>query len=237
MELISQVQCNYLGVMQFSGCKWALPQIIWKCTQLHSCNSQVHFWITLTLLNCFDIIVSNIMYMYIGIGVGQKYTYAYTLYCLWMTTIILSARRVVLECSSCKISLCAWMLQGFVVEFAVDFSVSICPSLTGTGGPHEIHRENSQESMTKSMLSHWKFSTTNADGQSWQNGSFYEFMIFGDRLSVLKKRALTTSWIALHHFIFRELISVIITPPITPNNFWGFNKRNSQEKCTLWCPP
>ena len=33
--------------------------------------------------------------------------------------------------------------------------------------------------------------------------------------------------------IFRELISVIVTPPITPNNFWGFNKRNSQEKSHL----
>ena len=42
-----------------------------------------------------------------------------------------------------------------------------------------------------------------------------------------------TSWITPHHFIFRELISVIITPPITPNNFWRFNKRNSQEKLHL----
>ena len=40
-----------------------------------------------------------------------------------------------------------------------------------------------------------------------------------------------TSWITLHHFILQELIiSVIISPPITPNKFWGFNKRNSQEK-------
>ena len=31
-------------------------------------------------------------------------------------------------------------------------------------------------------------------------------------------------------FCFQELISVIISPPITPNKFWGFNKRNSQEK-------
>ena len=31
-------------------------------------------------------------------------------------------------------------------------------------------------------------------------------------------------------FYFQELISVIITPPITPNHFWGFNKRNSQER-------
>ena len=30
-------------------------------------------------------------------------------------------------------------------------------------------------------------------------------------------------------FYFQELISVIISPPITPNQFWGFNKRNSQE--------
>ena len=30
-------------------------------------------------------------------------------------------------------------------------------------------------------------------------------------------------------FIFQELFSVIISPPITPNKFWGFNKRNSQE--------
>ena len=42
-----------------------------------------------------------------------------------------------------------------------------------------------------------------------------------------------TSWITPHHFIFRELISVVITPPITPNYFWGFNKRNSQEKLHL----
>ena len=39
-----------------------------------------------------------------------------------------------------------------------------------------------------------------------------------------------TSWITLHHFIFQESLSVIATPPITPNRFWGFNKRNSQEK-------
>ena len=25
-------------------------------------------------------------------------------------------------------------------------------------------------------------------------------------------------------------MSVIISPPITPNKFWGFNKRNSQAK-------
>ena len=37
----------------------------------------------------------------------------------------------------------------------------------------------------------------------------------------------------LGHLIFRELISVIITPPITPNDFWGFNKRNFQEKLHL----
>ena len=34
----------------------------------------------------------------------------------------------------------------------------------------------------------------------------------------------------LHRFIFREWIRVIISPPITPNNFCGFKKRNSQEK-------
>ena len=33
-----------------------------------------------------------------------------------------------------------------------------------------------------------------------------------------------TSWITPHHFILRELISVIIAPPITPNNFWGLKK-------------
>ena len=38
-----------------------------------------------------------------------------------------------------------------------------------------------------------------------------------------------TSWITPHHFIFQELISVIISLPITPNNFWGFKKRNSQK--------
>ena len=29
--------------------------------------------------------------------------------------------------------------------------------------------------------------------------------------------------------IFQELISVIISPPITPNKFWGFHKCNSQK--------
>ena len=33
----------------------------------------------------------------------------------------------------------------------------------------------------------------------------------------------------------RIIISVIITPPITPNNFWGFNKRNSPGKITPSC--
>ena len=32
-----------------------------------------------------------------------------------------------------------------------------------------------------------------------------------------------TSRIALPHFIFEERFSVIITPPITPNNFWGIS--------------
>ena len=41
--------------------------------------------------------------------------------------------------------------------------------------------------------------------------------------------SIRTSWITLHHFIFRELNCVIISLPITPNKFWGFNKRNSQE--------
>ena len=46
-----------------------------------------------------------------------------------------------------------------------------------------------------------------------------------------------TSWITPHHFILRELISAIISPPVTPNNFWGFSKRNSQENyTTLSCP-
>ena len=46
-----------------------------------------------------------------------------------------------------------------------------------------------------------------------------------------------TSWISPHHFIFQEFISVIISPTITPNKFWGFNKRNSQESyATLACP-
>ena len=31
------------------------------------------------------------------------------------------------------------------------------------------------------------------------------------------------SCITLAHLIFQELISVIITPPLTPNYFWGFN--------------
>ena len=36
--------------------------------------------------------------------------------------------------------------------------------------------------------------------------------------------------------MLRELISVIITPPITPNNVWGISKRNFQEKITPPCP-
>ena len=39
-----------------------------------------------------------------------------------------------------------------------------------------------------------------------------------------------TSWIALHHLNFWELIGVMLTPPITPNIFWRFNQRNAQEK-------
>ena len=31
------------------------------------------------------------------------------------------------------------------------------------------------------------------------------------------------------------IISVIISPPITPNQFWGFTKRNSQKKITPPC--
>ena len=38
-----------------------------------------------------------------------------------------------------------------------------------------------------------------------------------------------TSRITLPH-LFQELMSVSITPPITPNDFWGFNKHNSQAK-------
>ena len=48
-----------------------------------------------------------------------------------------------------------------------------------------------------------------------------------------------SNFLDLHHTIllFQELISVIISPPITPNKFWGFNKRNSQENdTTLACP-
>ena len=49
------------------------------------------------------------------------------------------------------------------------------------------------------------------------------------------QNTIRTSGITLHHFIFRQLISVIITPPIPPNNFSGFNKRSSQENCTFLC--
>ena len=49
----------------------------------------------------------------------------------------------------------------------------------------------------------------------------------------LKEHTIRTSWITPHHFIVRELISVIIATPITPNNVWGFNKRNAQEKLHL----
>ena len=36
---------------------------------------------------------------------------------------------------------------------------------------------------------------------------------------------------------FRELISVRTTPPITPKNFWGFKKRNSQKRVHLFMLP
>ena len=49
-------------------------------------------------------------------------------------------------------------------------------------------------------------------------------------LTTTLSSTIRSSWITLHHFIFGVLISVIFTLPITPNNFWGFNKRNSQEK-------
>ena len=42
-----------------------------------------------------------------------------------------------------------------------------------------------------------------------------------------------TSWITLPHYLFGELISVIVTPLITPNNFGGFHKRNLQQKLHL----
>ena len=51
------------------------------------------------------------------------------------------------------------------------------------------------------------------------------------------KHIIRSSWITPHHFIFQELISVILSPPITPNKFWRFNKRNFQEiYTTLSCP-
>ena len=42
-----------------------------------------------------------------------------------------------------------------------------------------------------------------------------------------------TSRITLPHFIVWDLISVIVTPPSTPNNFRGVKKRNLQEKLHL----
>ena len=47
--------------------------------------------------------------------------------------------------------------------------------------------------------------------------------------------------LGLHHTIwgciYQELIHVIISPPTTPNKFWGFSKRNCQENyTTLSCP-
>ena len=35
--------------------------------------------------------------------------------------------------------------------------------------------------------------------------------------------------------MFSSPIRVVITPPITPNNFWGFSKRNSPGKITPCC--
>ena len=50
------------------------------------------------------------------------------------------------------------------------------------------------------------------------------------------RHTIRTSLITPHHF-FRELISVIVALPITPSNFWRFDKRNSQEKIHLLVLP
>ena len=47
----------------------------------------------------------------------------------------------------------------------------------------------------------------------------------------------TVSKKAASFYFFQELVSVIISPPITPNKFWGFNKRNSQENYTTLAYP
>ena len=46
------------------------------------------------------------------------------------------------------------------------------------------------------------------------------------------------SRITLPHFIFEELLSVKITPPITPNSFWGvyISVISRKNYTTLSCP-
>ena len=65
-------------------------------------------------------------------------------------------------------------------------------------------------------------------GSEWghfdQNGRLDHFGPFWSR--TLSDSTSATPYIQF----FQELISVIVSPPITPNKFWGFNKRNSQEK-------
>ena len=51
-------------------------------------------------------------------------------------------------------------------------------------------------------------------------------------VSFLGEDTIQTSRTALPHIIFPQLINVIITPPITPNNFWGFNKLDCHENHT-----
>ena len=53
-------------------------------------------------------------------------------------------------------------------------------------------------------------------------------------LSLCLRSTIRTSWITLPDSVLGELISVISTPPITPNILWGFNKRNFQEITPLF---
>ena len=79
------------------------------------------------------------------------------------------------------------------------------------------------------LVDEFEFNTNTYTSNNRQELELYIF--------VCARGAIRTSWITPHHLTFQELISVIISPPITPNKFWGFNKRNNQENYTTpACP-
>ena len=63
--------------------------------------------------------------------------------------------------------------------------------------------------------------------------------IFGGspKITLQNPDTIQTSWITFHHFIFRELSSVIVTPLITPNNSGDFISVIARKNDTSFsCP-